>query len=595
MNAKRTWVGIISLGLMLTSVLVPARADDKGQAKLDEATSLKLEANTPAKLAKVIELCEEAISEGLDADNTAVAKQFLAASALQRAKMMVQQLPRVAGNANQLRRLKSELSADIQKAIDNDPDLAEAHMLAGQVAMLPNADPMAAMGHVNKAIDLLKDSPVDQSAAYMLRAKLQKDDTDAQLNDYRLATEADPTNMPAWQLRIALQMSIGKLTDAYKDIQKLLANDEGNEFAIQAAFETLLKLKNYDELIALLDKQIEVKPKEGVYHRLRATVLMVKSAEKNDKELLAKARPDLDKAIELNPRDSQALVLRSQILFDLGDVDQARRDIGDALLIDPDAIEGIFMRAAIAAREERYADAISDMEMLVRAFPTRESYVRQLAGYYQLDDRPRLAIRLMDELIKKNKKGWRNLRLRGDARLSVGEHSEAIKDYEQAITAVDKARRSREGSEDSKTDDQANADKSSDADESDQAEGDSASADEHAGLLNNLAWVLATSPKDDVRNGKRSLELALKACELTEYKEAHILSTLASAYAETGDFEKAREWSGKAVELGSAEENSQLDQLKKELESYQENKPWREEQKTEENKKQRVKSETIET
>ncbi len=91
--------------------------------------------------------------------------------------------------------------------------------------------------------------------------------------------------------------------------------------------------------------------------------------------------------------------------------------------------------------------------------------------------------------------------------------------------------------------------------------------------------VLSTSPKDSVRNGKRSLELALKACELTEYKAAHILSTLASAYAETGDFEKARQWSGKAVELGTAEDNEQLDQLKKELESYKENKPWREEQK----------------
>lgn len=97
------------------------------------------------------------------------------------------------------------------------------------------------------------------------------------------------------------------------------------------------------------------------------------------------------------------------------------------------------MRAAIAAREGRYADAISDMEMLVRAYPTRESYVRQLAQYYQLDDRPRLAIRLMDELIR-SKNGWRNLRMRGDARLSVGEHAEAIRDYESAINVIDKAK-----------------------------------------------------------------------------------------------------------------------------------------------------------
>lgn len=602
MTGKGTGVGLLSLGLMLACCVAPLRAEDKGQAKLDEAISLKLEANTPAELTKVIELCEEALEQGLDEGNTAVAKQFLAASALQKAKLVVQQLPRLAANAAQLRRLKSELTADLDKALENDPSLSEAHMLAAQVSMLPPTDSAAAMKHVNKAIELLKDSPVDQSSAYMLRARLQPE-TDEQLNDYRLAIEADPTNMAAWQLRIALQMSIGKLDEAYEDIQKLLDNDEGNEFAIQAAFETLLKLKKYDDLVKLLDKQIEAKPEEGVYYRLRATVLVVKAAEKNDKSLLEKARPDLDKAIELNSRDSQALILRSQVLFDLGEIDKARRDIGDALLLDPNAIDGVFMRAAIAAREKRYADAIADMELLVRAFPTRESYVRQLAGYYQLDDRPRLAIRLLDEVLKTKKDSWRSLRMRGDARLSVGEHAEAIGDYEQALAVIDKltgkadAKPKDEGKEDDK-DKESAKDKESGKDEdaeSDEADDSEVPKEEHAGVLNNLAWVLATSPKEDVRDGKRAIKLATKACELTEFKEAHILSTLAAAYAESGDFEKAREWSGKAVALGEKEENEQLEQLKKELENYKENKPWREEQKTEENKKQRVKGETIET
>ena len=344
-------------------------------------------------------------------------------------------------------------------------------------------------------------------------------------------------------------------------------------------------MKKYDELQQVLSKQIADKPKDARLYRLRGTVFIMQAAEKQgDKEALAKARPDLDKAIELNSRDAQALVLRSQVLFDLGELDQARRDISDALEINPDAGEGFFMRAAIAAREGRYDAAISDMEMLVRAYPTRESYVRQLAQYYQLDNRPRLAIRVMDELIRKNKNGWRNLRMRGDARLSVGEHADAIRDYESAITVIDKAK---------KPDDKAVGDEPKE--EADDEDGAQPSSEEHAGLLNNLAWVLATSPKDDVRNGKRALELALKSCELTEYKAAHILSTLAAAYAETGDFEKARQWSGKAVEIGTEEKNEQLEQLQKELDGYKENKAWREEQKTEENKKQRVKGDTIET
>ena len=56
----------------------------------------------------------------------------------------------------------------------------------------------------------------------------------------------------------------------------------------------------------------------------------------------------------------------------------------------------------------------------------------------------------------------------------------------------------------------------------------------NSGVLNNLAWVLATSPDDNLRDGKRAIELAKQACEVTEYKQAHILSTLAAGYAEIG-------------------------------------------------------------
>ena len=100
-------------------------------------------------------------------------------------------------------------------------------------------------------------------------------------------------------------------------------------------------------------------------------------------------------------------------------------------------------------------------------------------------------------------------------------------------------------------------------------------------ILNNFAWVLATSPDDKLRDGQRAIKLATKACEVTEYKKAHILSTLAAAYAETGDFETATKWSGKAVEMGVKEKEVD-DQLKKELESYQQKKPWRERQTIEE-------------
>ena len=111
-----------------------------------------------------------------------------------------------------------------------------------------------------------------------------------------------------------------------------------------------------------------------------------------------------------------------------------------------------------------------------------------------------------------------------------------------------------------------------------------------SGLLNNYAWVLATSPDDNVRDGKLAIELATKACEETNHEESHILSTLAAAYAEAGDFDKATEWSRKAIETfekqraaaieaGQQEKVNDLsDELQKELASFEAKKPWRERQ-----------------
>jgi tetratricopeptide (TPR) repeat protein len=59
------------------------------------------------------------------------------------------------------------------------------------------------------------------------------------------------------------------------------------------------------------------------------------------------------------------------------------------------------------------------------------------------------------------------------------------------------------------------------------------------GILNNLAWLLATCPDDQVRDGRRAVTLAEKAVELTERKSATYLDTLAAAYAEARRFDDA--------------------------------------------------------
>jgi len=74
---------------------------------------------------------------------------------------------------------------------------------------------------------------------------------------------------------------------------------------------------------------------------------------------------------------------------------------------------------------------------------------------------------------------------------------------------------------------------------------------DHHKAYNNLAWIYATSSNANIRNGNEAIALATKACELTGFKKAEALDTLAAAYAEQGNFDKAVEHQYKAIELAS--------------------------------------------
>jgi len=98
-----------------------------------------------------------------------------------------------------------------------------------------------------------------------------------------------------------------------------------------------------------------------------------------------------------------------------------------------------------------------------------------------------------------------------------------------------------------------------------------------AGALNNLAWVLAASPDDELRNGAEAVRLAEHACELTHYGQPLFIGTLAAAYAECGRFPEAVTTAEKAERLATsagltpvAAKNRQL------LELYRAGKPYHE-------------------
>lgn len=88
-----------------------------------------------------------------------------------------------------------------------------------------------------------------------------------------------------------------------------------------------------------------------------------------------------------------------------------------------------------------------------------------------------------------------------------------------------------------------------------------------------LAWLLATTAEDGVRDGGKAVEHALVACELTGRKDSRALEALAAGYAETGRFREAVETQQEAVEAAPIAARYILRQA---LAAYQRQEPWRE-------------------
>ena len=90
-----------------------------------------------------------------------------------------------------------------------------------------------------------------------------------------------------------------------------------------------------------------------------------------------------------------------------------------------------------------------------------------------------------------------------------------------------------------------------------------------------LAWVLATTSRNSVRDGKKAVAYALKAAELTKWVDGGVLDTLAAAYAEAGNFDEAIKWENKALSITEFAKTSG-DEARKRLQLYTARKPYHE-------------------
>lgn len=497
---------------------------------LNLATELKLSAANLLDLSKVIRLCEEAQKKGLDEVNAEFAKQLLLSSRLDRGlgvaqlflnpELPIEQLPRG------WETLRDNAIGDLQAALAETPEIPLAQLALGRLFMLAEKNDDA-----KKAFD----------------AAIASQDVEVEAKTLALLfrSELETSTLEALAL---LEKGIELAPEAAEIRSRLAAQ--------------YLAANRPDAALEQIDKALELEPENADFKKLKANVLAEAGKVDEARALFDEATKDAgdnilvqiekgqflaalgehDEAIEnftklIEKFDAPGLYyFRSVLYLQAKDYDKALADVNKSLRQGMDVATATRLKGVIYLQMEKYDDAIRIFKQLRRHVEHKDDAAAQIAYATAKKGLYKSALKMLNAELEKQPESTDFLRTLADMELMFGHWGKAAEVYERILKL-------------NPTD---------------------------SGVLNNYAWLLATCPDDKLRDGKRALEMAVSACEITFYAEAYILSTLASAHAELGDFEKAREWARKAVELGEKEKHESLDNLKSELASYEEDKPWRE-------------------
>ena len=501
--------------------------ENAGQEELDAAIDAKLGARGLADLDRVLAHCQRALELGLDDESRKFADSLYTGTLVDRAAMLVEVIYRAREPDPQWPRMRAFAMRDLEEIVTRDPDLGQAHLMIARLESLPRGNPERARSAAERALELLGDDRLQKARAHLVLAAVA-DDPEQQTVHLDAAVELAPRDVDIRRTRGMQMLVQDRFDQACEDLEAAIATDPEDATLHQALGMACMMDNRMDAARDAFDRAVELAPDAAGPYLQRARLEAV--AGNN-----AEALDDIEHALDLNPGDIQALLLRARVHQQAGDDDAAEQDVEDVLRRDVRNAQALELRGLMAAERGDYRAAVDDFRRLVATQPDDAVLLSQLGMLYLAAKQPRKAIDRFTRALEIDEQHFPSLRGRSDARISIGEHEAAVADLEKAL--------------DLRPDD--------------------------SGVLNNLAWVLATSPDEKLRDGPRAVELATKACEVTDWKQAHIISTLAAGHAEQGDFEAAKKFSRQAVDAQSEADEVEA-QLREELASYEQEKPWRE-------------------
>ena len=350
---------------------------------------------------------------------------------------------------------------------------------------------------------------------------------------------------------------------AIVELRKSMGQPTGPGSAAAERAENLFYKHDYPHALEQIEDAIKLEPKNAFFLGVRAAIRV---AQDNAYGAIA----DYTAMIELRPDDARIYRERAKEYKWVREFPKAAADLDKAIALAPKDALNFEARGSLHYLQQQYPEAIADLTTAIGLDPSNRRLLMERAYFYEHIAQHSRALDDCSTLIKSDPMSADGYECRFNVYLSMGNANEALAAANSAA-ALDPndadlfaARgnlqlslgRWREAHDD--------------------FEKVASLAPDDPEKIDGVAWRLATSTADEVRDGKAALKLAVRENELTGYSHYKYLETLAAAYAETGDTASAVKWETAALAAADATDPAEREVMRTRLRLMQEGRPIRE-------------------